>query len=149
MSETAVVLNASNDELTVTLVRTQACGGCRACVAAFDEKQKTLTVKNACGAHVNDTVKIELEKDYALKAAGILYGLPLIFTLTGVFLGFFTAPLVGLGAYQDIVSFVAGVGCMVLSYMFIKNRDKRLDKDQYRPVATAIVGKAKLAPQCK
>lgn len=87
-----------------TLVRQSACSGdchqCSGCGAA--QQTMTLQAHNPVGAKPGDVVKVESESSPILKAAAVLYILPLILFLAGYLLGenlWGRGILVSLGAF--------------------------------------------------
>lgn len=142
VGEQGVVLDVSGDELTVSIIRTEACAKCRACLLGLSKEEMILTVKNGCDARKNDMVSIELEANYAIKALFIMYGIPLVFLLASVFLGYYTAQLLGFPQFQELTAVAVGGVGLLLAFFFIKAKDKHIDKIAYTPVAKAVVHRA-------
>lgn len=118
-----------NGTAEVARVRESACSGdCHKCSGCGAQQQiMLLTAHNAIGAKPGDMVVIESDTGPVLKAAAMLYVLPLVLFLAGYLLGehlFAIGPLVGLAG-------------LVLGLVLVKLYDKHLQK-QKDPVYTII-----------
>lgn len=116
----------------VIRVRESACSGdchkCSGCGAA--QQTMLLTVENPIGARVGDLVVISSGSAAVLKAAAVLYMLPLLLFLAGYLAGqllWQRGPLLGL----------CGV---VMGIAFIKLYDKRLSKKEIVYTITSFAG---------
>ena len=116
----------------VIRVRESACSGdchkCSGCGAA--QQTMLLTVENPIGARVGDLVVISSGSAAVLKAAAVLYMLPLLLFLAGYLVGqllWQRGPLLGL----------CGV---VMGIAFIKHYDKRLSKKEIVYTITSFAG---------
>ncbi len=122
-----------NGTAEVIRVRESACSGdCHKCAGCGAQQQTMLlTVQNAIGAKAGDLVIIESDTGPVLKAAAMLYVLPLVLFLTGYLLG------EHLWAQGPVV----GVVGIVLGLALVKLYDRHLQK-QKDPVYT-ITGYAR------
>jgi sigma-E factor negative regulatory protein RseC len=114
MEQTVQVRNTlENGMAQVIRTRESACSGdCHKC-AGCGAQQETmiLTVHNPIGARAGDLVVIESATGPVLKAAVVLYVLPLVL----FFLGYYLGTLPGnFGALGGILGFVLGVVIIVL-----------------------------------
>lgn len=116
----------------VIRVRESACSGdCHKCSGCGAAKQAViLTVENPIDARVGDTVVISSDTGPVLKAAAVLYLLPLLLFLAGYLLG---AMLWNQGA-------VTGVAALILGVAAIKLYDKRLSKKEIIYTITSFAG---------
>ena len=80
--------------------------------AARRRKTVTFTAKNPIGARRGELVKVESETAPVLKAAAVLYVVPLVLFSSGYYLGF---RLGGFGALVGGLGFVLGIA-LVLVY---------------------------------
>ena len=90
MQEIGVVesLNEKNGTAKVVFDRKAACDKCRMCLTANGEKMKVyVEVKNTLNAKVGDKVGVTMSDGFVLKAAFIVYLLPVI--LVGIGLAIF------------------------------------------------------------
>ena len=93
-------------------VRESACSGdCHKCSGCGAAKEAVLfTADNPIGARRGDLVKVESDSGTVLKAAVVLYVLPLVL----FFLGYYLGTLMGnLGALMGIAGFALGVAVIV------------------------------------
>lgn len=99
---------------TVLHMRQSACSGdchkCSGCGAAQEAIE--LTARNAIGAGVGDFVTIEAATGPVLKAAAMLYMVPMVLFFLGYFLG---AVLWQRGGLVGCLSFVFGI-CLAVAY---------------------------------
>lgn len=112
-----------NGTATVLLVRESACSGdchkCSGCGAA--KETMVLTADNPIGARRGDLVKVESATGPVMKAAVVLYVIPLVL----FFLGYYLGTLPGnFGALGGCLGFVLGVGIVILyDRMVVKKSD--------------------------
>ena len=94
-------------------VRESACSGdCHKCSGCGAAKEAVLfTAENPIGAKRGDLVKVESDTGTVLKAAVVLYVLPLVLFFLGYYIG---AQLGNFGALMACLGFVLGVGIIVL-----------------------------------
>lgn len=106
-------------------VRESACSGdCHKCSGCGAAKEAVIfTADNPIGAVPGDLVKVESSTAPVLKAAAVLYVLPLIL----FFLGYYLGTLPGaFGALGGGLGFLLGVGIVVLyDRMVVKKADLR------------------------
>ena len=94
-------------------VRESACSGdCHKCSGCGAAKEAVLfTADNPIGARKGDLVKVESDTGTVLKAAVVLYVLPLVL----FFLGYYVGALMGnLGTLMSCLGFVLGVVIIVV-----------------------------------
>ena len=97
----------------VLVVRESACSGdchkCSGCGAA--KETLVFTAKNAIGARSGDIVKVESATGPVMKAATVLYVIPLVL----FFLGYYLGTLPGnFGALGGCLGFVLGIAIVVI-----------------------------------
>ena len=98
---------------TVLLVRESACSGdCHKCSGCGAAKETMIfTAKNTIGASRGDLVKVESETGPVMKAAVVLYVIPLVL----FFLGYYLGTLPGnFGALGGCLGFALGVAIVVV-----------------------------------
>lgn len=102
-----------NGTAMVIHVRESACSGdCHKCSGCGAAKEAVLfTASNPIGARRGDLVKVESETGPVLKAAVVLYVIPLILFFLGYYLG---DKYLGMGALVSCLSFVLGIALVVL-----------------------------------
>ena len=104
-------------------VRESACSGdCHKCSGCGAAKETVLLkAKNPIGARRGDLVKLESETGPVLKAAAVLYMIPMLLFFAGYFVGDL---LWQRGALTGCLAFVAGIGLAVLYDRKIGKTDK-------------------------
>lgn len=113
-------------------VRESACSGdCHKCSGCGAAKQTVvLTARNAIGARVGDMVVITSSSSRVLKAAAVLYILPLVLFLTGYLAG----------EYLWQKGALLGLSGIVLGIALIKLYDKLFAKKEIEYTITSFAG---------
>jgi sigma-E factor negative regulatory protein RseC len=108
-----IVRNDPDGTAQVLLVRESACSGdCHKCSGCGAAKQTMMiTAQNPIGAPVGSVVTIQSESAPVLKAAAVLYMLPLVLFFPGYILG---AQLWQLGGLVGGLAFTLGIAGAVL-----------------------------------
>lgn len=109
------------------------CKHCGACLAALDEKHRTLPASNEIGARVGQRVEVEVAPGRAVTAAFVLFILPLVAALLGGWAGFVLGPAAGIPP----VAGAAVLGLVGLALVFVALR--RLDRPGGRESIARIV----------
>lgn len=138
-STSGIVVELENEKAFVKISRNTACENCGAC--HFDEKTLNLQVTaiNQVDAKVGDRVELSLENVNYFRASFYLYGIPLITMLSGIFLGLFMFPKLGIEP-SDIYSIVLGLIFMGISYVIIRGkRDEFASNTKYMSVVTGVL----------
>lgn len=93
----------------VLLIRESACSGdCHKCSGCGAARETLLVLaENPIGARAGELVRLRSQTAPVMKAAAVLYLLPLMLFFAGYFLG---AALWGLGALTGCLAFAAGIG---------------------------------------
>lgn len=108
---------------TVSHMRQSACSGdchkCSGCGAASE--QILLKADNPIGAEKGDFVKIESASGPVLKAAAMLYVVPMVLFFAGYLIGMI---LWNLGALMGILAFVIGIASAVLYDRRVVKKEK-------------------------
>ncbi|HCT65698.1 MAG TPA: hypothetical protein DIC60_10610 [Lachnospiraceae bacterium] len=139
MAEKGVVTELKNDIAVIKMTRTEACAKCRACISGMSEKEMIMEADNQCNAEVGDWVELELAENGFFFAVIIMYGIPLVAFLTGILLSYFIfipkfMPLTN----PDFPSFVIGIVCTGIAYLWIRSQESRWEAKKYRPIAARI-----------
>ena len=132
MGETGIVvaIDEAAGTITVNMKRTSACNGCRVCKIDPD-KEMVMVARNLCGALVGDKVEVELQGGSLMRAAAVMYGLPLAGLVLGVYAG-------GRLFAEELLAFGFGIGVMGLAFLVIRFAEKKRDKSRYVPMAVRI-----------
>lgn len=129
MIEKGIVTKIENNYAYVLVKRHSAWGKCKACeLGAGDRKEIEIKSVNKADAVIGDNVEIELESPDVLKAAFIVYGIPLIAFFIGFILSYvFTK--------NELTNLGIGFIFLIISLFFVRNIDKKLAKTKkYDPI---------------
>ncbi|MBR5468725.1 MAG: SoxR reducing system RseC family protein [Firmicutes bacterium] len=138
MAEKGLVMQEKGDSLVIKMKRKEACAKCRACVAGLTEKDMILEAKNMCRATVDDWVEVEISESGFLFVVGIMYGIPLIALLAGIFIGnFVLAPMLSF-INPDVTSFFTGLAFTGLAYLWIRSQEDRWKEKKITPLAVRV-----------
>ncbi|HSQ87659.1 SoxR reducing system RseC family protein [Romboutsia sp.] len=120
--------------------RHSACASCGKCATTSEKKDIIVEVDNTIGACVGDKVKVNMETVNVLKAATIAYVLPLLALLVGTIATYFILGLFKVSGNREVISGIAGIALMLLSFAILKRNDKKFrDSREYIPVVTEVV----------
>jgi len=130
-----IVLEVNNHMAKVKTSRHNDCENCGACPG---NSALVLEARNDIGAKPGQRVAIEIREINMLKAAFIVYILPLITVFIGVVAGGFFAESFG---YQPLVlQVIGGVMAFVLSVLYIKFFDSAARSDvKMQPIIIRIL----------
>ena len=120
MKQTGIVFELNDDKAKIIVTRLAACGSsCESCSAHCGEnKQEYINVKNDIGLKIGDRVEITTDSKAVLKYISLVYGLPLIFLISGVVIGM----LLNL---KEMYSLLVGFVFMIVSFILIKTIDNK------------------------
>lgn len=123
MSEIAVVKEAHGSVAEVEINRNSACERCGVCYGVGKSKMIG-KAKNDVGATTGDYVKLEIAQGSPLKAAAIVYLLPLLM----FFIGYIVfANIIGF-MNKDIIGMIGGIVFLVFSYYIISKYEGKIKK---------------------
>ena len=115
MEQKVRVVRTSDDGTALVLhIRESACSGdCHKCSGCGAAKESMMfEAANPIGARVGDMVKVEAESGPVLKAAVVMYMIPMLLFFVGYAVG---AALWGLGALVGCLAFVVSI-CLAVVY---------------------------------
>ncbi len=138
MGEIGEVIGTEGNKLVVKMQRTEACARCRACTAGLESKEMLIKAVNMCQGNIGDKVEIILDNSNFMKAALIMYGIPFIAFILGVFGGYYAAASYGLGS-PELIGIIAGVILVALTYIIIRTQEHRFKEGGYIPKAINVV----------
>ncbi|MBF4693736.1 SoxR reducing system RseC family protein [Fusibacter ferrireducens] len=129
MNRTGIIVKEMGQYSKVKLMRHTACGNCGACHLGDDQKDVHLIALNDVHGEEGDLVEVVMGTDSVLKAAFIMYIIPLAALLIGVFLG---QPIFGMMNLSNIEvpSALLGLVLMVGTYLVIKKNDQKFLKSK-------------------
>lgn len=141
MKQQGVVTNVLNNHNAMVLVtRHSSCDSCNACKMGREDKTIEIEAINRINAREGQTVSIDQEHQNVLKAAFILYVIPLIALLIGITLSMNLLSLFSLSTHNELISAGIGFSLMAIVFWLIRlNEEKFKAKDEFVPVITEII----------
>jgi sigma-E factor negative regulatory protein RseC len=123
--EEGIVKEAKNG---IAIIRIQDSDKCKECTAKIyckpgSSEERSLTVRDPYGVHPGDKVRVVIKGSKILSASLLLYGVPLILLLAGIFIGvevFYTS--------KELYSSLFAIG-LVSIYVLIMLLFKKKEKD--------------------
>lgn len=139
MDEFGLVVGIKEEYAIVNIKRKSACGSCKACeLGKSGQSEMNVEVFNKLGAQVGDQVMIQMQTPDILKAAFLVYMIPLLALLLGVTATY----LVGRsnGHVNELLMIGVGFVLMVLSLFYVRKRDRELKESQtFEPLMVKVV----------
>ncbi|NLY09881.1 MAG: SoxR reducing system RseC family protein [Tissierellia bacterium] len=125
MEQIGVVTNLTDQMAHLKIERQTACGEhCKGCPVGCEIKEHNIVVPNSIGAKVGDRVELQSESKLILKYIFIIYGVPFVFLLVGIFLGNFILKSMGYVSHE-IMSVGIGAIMLFLGLLTVRSIDKR------------------------
>ncbi len=130
MERTGVVIKVEAGMATVRFERAKACARCRGCISA-GENHAMAVMENTLDAEVGDRVAISLHARSLIKASLIMYGIPLLALLAGVWLG---------SGAGNIWAAAGGVLFAACAYIIIHMLEPRFERmSEFKPRMIDII----------
>lgn len=130
------------DDITakLKLKRHSACASCGKCATTSEEKDIIVEVDNSIGAKIGDRVEVNMETINVLKAAFIVYTIPLIALLIGIIGTFYGLKAVNFNGNIEIISAIVGLIFTIIVFLILKKNDKKFrNSKEYIPIVTKII----------
>lgn len=147
------VMELKGKDLALVKVKQHhACAGCGACGRVFGDPEKRdiimVEVNNPVGAKKGQIVRLEIGETEMLLAAVLLYLVPLIGLLVGLFAGRGLALNFGLGGNPELWGLGLGLALMALIFIYLRAQDKKLARgNRFKVMITSIVGANEFPPE--
>ncbi len=133
MEQVGLVVEVKDDKAIVAVQRHDVCSKCGACGVAISGSGETqLDALNIVNAAVGQTVRVVGDTAYVLKVSFIVYLLPIIALLLGIYVG---QQLEGYFAALRM-DIILGVAFLLVSYLMVRAYDRRAAR---QPVKATIV----------
>ena len=130
MEIVGTVINTEGNKATVSVRRVSACGeNCANCKCACEATTAVSVVENPIGAAVGDIVKIESDSTAVLRAALILYIVPVLVAIISAVIG---------SSFSAVCGIVLCVAMFFVSFFVIKLFEKKITPKSY---ITKVLGK--------
>ncbi len=140
IEEEGVVAEIEDGIARVAILAKSACEQCAASGVCHPGDQEYLEASNPLGAKKGQKVKVVLAPQVYLKASIILYGIPMAALIAGAIIGKNISTRYVGEQNSDLWAFIAGVVCMLVSFLFIRSYNKKVEKTQkYKPVIVEIL----------
>ena len=141
IEEEGIVAEVEGNIAKVAIVKKSACEQCSASGVCHPGDREYLEATNPLHAVKGQKVKVVIAPQMYLKASLILYGIPMAALIAGAIIAKnIAAKYVG-EARSDLWAFIAGMACMLISFLFIRLYNKKVEKTQkYKPVIVEILG---------
>lgn len=135
--EEGVVIGVDGDKARVRIERSDACSRCRVCVQ-MGNGSMVIGAKNVIGSGVGERVSVEIDDSRHLRAAFMVFILPLAGLLVGCLMGLaFTG--------SEKIGCLTGAGMSILVFMVLRWCDRKIGtRDQSWP---RIVGSKNTSPR--
>ena len=115
--EEGVVLRTADGKATVSVMGSDACHECGAKLfcSASGREENTVEVRDPFGVQAGDLVRFVIRGEAMFRAAGLLYGIPLLLILIGILIGMY---LFDPGLLpRELWSFVVGLAMASIYYL--------------------------------
>ncbi|MFW6113831.1 MAG: SoxR reducing system RseC family protein [Actinomycetota bacterium] len=117
--ERGKVVSVHGDTARVLLRRSRYCEGCGSCCVVIDDDTMLAEADNPVGAVEGDIVAVDLPPGKSIKAAYILYGIPLLAFLVGFGLGALLGALISGGSLIVPLGLLLAFGLMVTAFIIL------------------------------
>lgn len=119
MNKTGIVLRENKNRAIVQIDRTGECGDkCETCSASCNTPKIEVEVENTLNAKKGDYVNIVMEHKTLISSSFILYTIPLIAFILGLFVGLKASSYYMIGD-NELIAVGTGFLFLVLAYAFI------------------------------
>ena len=141
IEEEGIVAEVEGDMAKVAILKKSACEQCAAAGMCHPGDKEYMEASNPLGAKKGQKVKVVVAPQIYLKASIILYGVPMAALAGGAIVAKNMAMKYGAEANSDLWAFIAGMACMLVSFVFIRMYNNKVEKTQeYKPVIVEILG---------
>ena len=143
MNEEGTVTKVAGNKAWVLAERGTACESCgsKSLCHPFGSSSKNVEIEaiNAANAQVGNVVNISISSSSVMKAAFMVYVIPILMLFAGVFLGKWFAEK---NSYDyEIISLITGSLAFAVTFLVLKIISKRISqKAEFIPVITKIKG---------
>ncbi|CEO14285.1 SoxR reducing system RseC family protein [Paraclostridium sordellii] len=124
----------------IKMQKHSACAACGKCASSADKKDIIVEVDNNIGAKVGDYVEVNMDSVNVIKAAVIVYIVPLIALLGGTIISYAILNFIDIGRNKEVLSGFIGIVLTVISYLLIKSKDRKFRESRnYIPIITKVI----------
>lgn len=131
MNKIGVITEIGNGDAVVMVGSAKTCGNCGCGTLTrkngeICDDHRYIKVKNTIDAKVGDPVNIEFKTSKMLQTSAMLYLLPLVMLVAGIFTGNYIQG----NNPNDLISFGAGVLLLAVSFLILNTIDKNKEKEE-------------------
>ncbi len=114
MEETGKVIDLINDKVKIEITSSRVCTHCSQSNICnpFGPNKKIVELKNSVDAQIGDTVKIEITEKTRFVSILIVFGIPVLCFLIGIFIGYQIAG-------DNLSAILGGVG-LIIAFVIVK-----------------------------
>lgn len=128
MEQIGIVLRKiENNKVELEVRRPSGWGSCNSCASSCEVKPHYLTLKNNIDAKPGDFVELKAIKKSIMKYITIIYSIPFVFLIMGIFIGDSIFKNLESKNYE-LLSFGMGIVFLVISFFVMRLIDKRFAK---------------------
>lgn len=141
IEEEGIVVEEDGGTAKVSILKKSACEQCASSGICHPGDQEYMEASNPLGARKGQKVKVILAPQVYLKASIVLYGVPMVSLIAGAIIAKNLAEHSGAVSNSDLWAFIGGMVCMLVSFIFVKWYNRKVEKTQeYKPVIAEILG---------
>lgn len=124
----------------IKMQKHSACAACGKCASSTDKKDIIVEVDNNIGAKVGDYVEVNMDSVNVIKAAAIVYIVPLIALLGGTIISYGIFNFIDIDMNKEVLSGFVGIVLTIISYLLIKSKDRKFRESRnYIPIITKVI----------
>lgn len=145
MEQVGQVVDIKDDIAVVMVRRHDVCGKCGGCgVAISGPGNNYIEAQNVVNAAIGQTVKVATDTAYVLKASFMVYIVPMLALILGIWLGQMLEGTDGVFARFDII---LGFFFLVGSYFIVRRYDRKVAAGQANASVIEIVEEPFVGPK--
>ena len=133
-----ISIKIEDGDAIVEVEKGTSCASCSTrCVCNYGAKTVLVKAENPLSARQDQVVQVSISEGIALQAAFVVYIIPLITFIGGVFLGAYIGERVGI---ETVFEILGGIGGLALAFPAIKYYNTSVKRHgSYQPVVTRII----------
>jgi sigma-E factor negative regulatory protein RseC len=137
--ETGRVTKVADGKALVEVERCSACAKCHAgCVCDVGKSTMLVEANDPIGVHIDQCVQMSIQSASVLRAAFVVYVVPLLALVGGVLFGQYLGRTFGI---RNVLEILIGFGCLGLSLIFVKIYNDIFEQNiKNQPVITKVIG---------
>lgn len=120
--EIGIVVDIKNSKAIIELPLKSLCSRCGLCQSK--DKKILIETSNELGLNLGNRVKMELKETSGIKAALIVYLIPILFIFLGYFIGLWICSLTN----RPSIGIICGIGIFLTAFLIIHICDRKLAK---------------------